>query len=131
MEVNKGDKVFYFAIKLNEDGTIEKIKEEYEVLASKENNLYKELIVLDDDRFTILQTKEDRYRMNELYGKPCCREMKWSISTMIDYIEGSLYTNDSNEKAAYRNIKKIMNKFINEKYGKYGNYINLLEKIEV
>lgn len=131
MKVNKGDKIFKFSIELKGNGIIQKDLKAYEVLGSKESDLYEELIVLDDDSYTTLQTKEEKYRMHSLYGKAICYEMKWNCSSLIDYITGQLYTNNPNEKVAYKSIKKAMNKFINDKYGKYGNYINLLEKIEI
>lgn len=129
ISINNGDKIFHFSVELSVDGTVKRDVKEYKVIATKDNESYGKLIVIENYAYKILQTKNEKYSLYGIFKKVNCHECDLNLSFRLAYISGGIYTNNPNEDVAYKAIKKAMIKYVNDKYGKYGNYINLLDKI--
>jgi hypothetical protein len=129
MVVNKGDLIHYFNIKIYESGKVKKENKSYSVVACKENESYGELIVIDSYAYTIIQTKKEKYTSNQILNESSCYEMRIGIK-YDNYINGYLYTTNPSQKIATKRIKKELEKFINEKYGRYSNYKIKLDEIQ-
>jgi hypothetical protein len=119
------DKVYHYKIKMDFiKNSVEQEKKEYTVIGA--NNHY---LCIDDSCFTSLKIKgyyrgdEEEFNIvstfHSNYGSSC------------DYIQADLYTATSSEKIAYKRMKKALEKFIYEKYGRYCNAIDFLDKIQI
>lgn len=122
--VKAKDKVYLFSIELDFlKDTVEQKTEEYEVIGV--NNEY---IAINDNRFTSIKIKgkediDGALKQVSIYQS--------EFKNYWDYIEGSLYTLNSSKKIAYKKIKKELEKYIQEKHGRYCNAITMLDKIEI
>lgn len=120
------DKVYLFVIELDflKDAVIQESKE-YEVIGANDKCL-----AINDEYFTSIgiKTRND-YRFGNKLDDVGVIQSKYE--KYFDYIRGSLYTSNSNEKLAYKKIKKELEKFIQEKHGRYCNAITMLDKIKI
>jgi hypothetical protein len=133
-----GDSIRIYSIELNVDGKVEKKVIEYPVVACKEYNDYSknakrqgQYVVLDTNNYKVLQTLDEEYATNSILEKAHVWEMKWSSRTFKDYVNASIYTTEIDEKKAYKKLKKEIEKYLKKEYGRYGNYLDLLSKIEI
>jgi len=104
--------------------SVEQTKEEYTVIGA--NNHY---LCIDDSCFTSLKIKGYYRGDKEEFNTVITYHSNWETSW--DYIRANLYTATSSEKIAYKRMKKALEKFIYEKYGRYCNAISFLDKIRV
>lgn len=122
-----GDKVYYYRIELDVNGKVKKEKEENKTLGINDKYL-----CLDDRIFTTLQLESNKsYNIYSVFDIPKVYENKWNCRSLTDNINGYLYTAEADETKAYKRIKKEIERYLKKEYGKYGNYIQLLDKIEI
>lgn len=136
MLVKVGDVINKYEIELNIDGQVKKEKRNYPVVACKEYKDYSkkkdgQYIVIDTVDYTVLQTIDKEYSSNSTLEKAHVWEMKWSSRILKDYVHATIYTTEANEKKVYKKLKKEIEKYLQKNYGRYGNYIELLNKIEI
>ncbi|SHJ53365.1 hypothetical protein SAMN02745163_02084 [Clostridium cavendishii DSM 21758] len=130
MEIKSGDLMYYFNIELDETGLVKTIVKTYPIIATKEKFEDNQIMVIDNLNYTTLQTKDEKYSTHTIFNKVRCYEMNYHSRGLKDSVTGYLYTTNSNKKVAITKIKKAMEKYLKDKYGKYGNFIELLNKIE-
>ncbi|NFG37511.1 hypothetical protein [Clostridium botulinum] len=134
--IKVGDTLRMYSIELNIDGDVKKEKEEYPVVAAKEYTDYSkkkkgQYIVLDDDSYAILQTIDQKYSIHSILNKVNVYERKWCIRSLKDYISANVTTSETDDKKVYKKLKKEIEKYLQSNYGRYGNYIDLLNNIEI
>ncbi len=129
MDLNVGDKVYVYEIKLDfKENRVEQTKLEHNIIG-----VNKERVCIDNCYFTSIKTKKDyRGDTDTLFNQiGIIDTSKWGWCDYADYISGTLYTTNSSNKVAYKRIKKELEKYINEKISRYGVAIELLEKIDL
>ncbi|MGN2336836.1 hypothetical protein ACTFIN_01750 [Clostridium cagae] len=133
-----GDTLRMYSIELNIDGDVKKEKEEYPVVAAKEYTTYKrnkrltgQYIVISDDSYAVLQTIDQEYSIHSILNKVNVYERKWNTKSFKDYISANVTTNETDDKKVYKKLKKEIEKYLQSNYGRYGNYIDLLNNIEI
>ncbi len=120
------DKIYLFVIELDflKDAVIQELKE-YKIIG-----VNSKCIAINDEYFTTISTdSKTNYRLHEEYNKVSIIQSKYE--KIFDYIRGSLYTSDSSNKSAYKRIKAELEKYIQEKHGRYCNAVTMLDKIEI
>jgi hypothetical protein len=122
------DIVYEYSIKLDFVGRkVEQEQKKYSVIGYNMSKL-----CIDDYNFTsIKHTKSYRGDKDALFNDVSVYDTSgWAISS-CDYIKATLYTQTSNEKIAYRRMKKALEKFIYAKHGRYCNAISFLDQIKL
>jgi hypothetical protein len=122
------DTVYEYSIKLDfKKDTVEQKQQKHKVIGYNDSKL-----CVDDYNFTsIKHTKAYRGDSEVLFNEITVFDTSgWSISS-CDYIKANLYTQTSNEKIAYKRMKKALEKFIYKKHGRYCNAITFLDKIKI
>ena len=136
MQINVGDKINYYILELNIDGNVKKKNEGYPVVAVKKCEEYSnkkegQYIVIETCSYKIIQTIYEKYSSHTTLEKASVYEQKWHTDVLKDYIQASIYTAETDDKKVYKKLKKEIEKYLNKNYGRYGNYIDLLDKIEI
>jgi hypothetical protein len=118
-----GDKVFYYEIEIDFMGNnVKQAKEEHKIVAVNSHYL-----CIDNNDFTsIKHTKWYSGDVDTLFNEVRTYEMKY---TFTNKIFAELYTSSSNDKVAYRRMKKQIEKFIDKNYGCYLDFIGYLDRI--
>lgn len=122
MKVN--DTVYRYEIRLDfKDDKVEQTKEESKIIGV---NKYK--LCIDDDDFTTIK-HAPIYKGDKDYLFTEVGVIDWSNDRYLNCIYGYLYTLPTEDKKAYKRIKKALENHINKKLGKYTNISILLDKI--
>lgn len=85
-------------------------------------------LCLDDYSFTRVDLKKESYNSNYVLENATCHHCK--LSNYYDEITGTIYSSKKDEKKQYLKIKKALEKFIQEKFGRYAG-TDLLDKLDI
>jgi hypothetical protein len=86
----------------------------------------KDRFVIDDDKFTTLQFKDEKYTTYTPFEK--AKVYKFNCRPYWDDLRGYMYTVKS-RPTAHKAIKKALSEYMHEEYGRYCKGIDLLEKL--
>jgi hypothetical protein len=121
--MERGDTIYYFEIKLdflkNQAFQSESV---HTVLGVNEQRF-----VIDDSLFTRVQFKDEQRPMYGILKK--AQVSKFHLKPYWDELKGYMYTTNSSKKVAHNAIKKALESFLYENYGRYCGGIKLLETI--
>jgi len=122
--VTKDTPIYMFEIKIDFlKDEVTKKQEEYKVLDTNED-----CFVINDLRFTTFQYKNETYKIYCVLKKTAVSQ--FLVKPYYDYIHGILYTDNKSAAIAYRNIKKDMETWMYEKWGRYCKGIDLLKQLD-
>lgn len=117
--------VYYFEIMLDfKTNKVETKKESYSVIGTNDD-----YFAINDRHFSTLQYKPKKYGLATNFRKVETHHSK--MDPYWDYIQGHIYTHNSSENIAQRAIKKAVEKFLYEKFGRYCKGIDLLNSLKV
>lgn len=120
-----GDNIYCYRITLDFIKNVaSKSIEENQILGINER-----ILVINDRQFTRLDLGKERFNMNGIINKTGAYHSK--IGTLSDEIHAYMYTTESNSKKAYVKIKKELEKFIYEKFGRYTGATDILNTLEI
>lgn len=117
--------VYSFSIKIDfKDNKVSTEEKTYEVVGTNE-----EYFVINDHYFTTLCYKPSEYNTRENFRKVHVHH--FNCLQYWDYVEGQIYTHNSSKKIAQKAIKKALEKFLYDKYGRYCLGIDLLDTLKL
>lgn len=124
--LNKGEAIYHYEIKLDFIKNKAETKEEtYSVLDSNIKRL-----VINDEKFTRLQYENNKnYNMDTPFNVP--QAYKVECRPSFDYVYGYIYTTSDNKKKCFADVKKKIEEYLYDKYGRYCNGIELLKDIVI
>ena len=133
MQTKVKDTVNEYSIELFEDGKVEKNKEIHEIIAIKEHEKRGKVFAISDDYqgIEVLQSVYEKNGLNTTIDKAIIWERKWNFKGSVNSIYVCIYITQKDDKKVYSKLKKEIEKYLTKKYGRYGNYIDLLNKIEI
>jgi hypothetical protein len=130
-----GDKIRRYEIELFINGDVKKNKNELLIVACRDYKCGKKasqyMVVEEGVSYTIIQTMDEKYATYSILSRVKVWEMQYHSKSLNDFVHAYVYTSQSNDKKIYTKLKSEMEKYLKDKYGRYGNYIGLLKKIEV
>jgi hypothetical protein len=121
--MDRGDTVYYFEIKLDFLKNQAFQSESIHLVIGVNDTRF----VMDDEQFTRVQFKDELHCTNTPFKK--ARVSKFYLKPYWDEIRGYIYTSNSCKKVAHNAIKKALESFLHENYGRYCGGIKLLETI--
>lgn len=121
--LNIGTDVYCFEIKLDfKKDTVTTQDKGFKIIGTNE-----ECFVINDQRFTTLSYKISKYSIYTDFRKVSVHH--FNCLSYYDEVTGTLYTHNPSKKIAFKAIKKSMEKFLYDKYGKYCQGVSLLKSI--
>ena len=73
--------------------------------------------------------RKENYNLNGIINKVSVYHSK--LGSWSDEIHSYVYTDESNSKKVYAKLKKGLEKFIYEKFGRYAGATNILNTLEI
>jgi glycogen synthase len=119
--INKGDKIYYYNINIRETGEVKYKKNEYEVIAAKDESMFGRIMVIDDYTYSRIQTKKEKHAIHSILNSIKCHEWKWA--TTPDELNCRVYSTCSDENKMKAKIQKEIQKYSENKGYKYKTYI--------
>lgn len=122
--LNIGDKVYYFEIRLDfmKDAVTTKEKE-FTVIGTNEIKF-----VMNDVSFTRIQYKDEKYAIDTPFK--ATRISRWNTKPYWDEVKGYIYTDNESKLIAHKAIRKELEKYLYENFGRYCIGIDLLKKFD-
>lgn len=123
--LSQGDTIYYFEIKI--DFLKDKVVAEesmHSVLGTNDD-----LFVINDRSFTRLQYKNEKFNIYEPFK--AAKVSKWCTKPYWDEIRGRIYTDNKSKTIAHKAIKKALEDYLYENYGRYCKGIDLLEALKI
>lgn len=110
--------------------TLDFIKNEVskDIESNKVIGLNQYRLCLDDYSFTRIDLEKKSYNSNCVLENAACNHCK--LSNYYDEITGTIYSSKKDEKKQYLKIKKALEKYIQQKFGRYVAS-DLLDKLEI
>jgi hypothetical protein len=119
-----GDKIYKFEI------TLDFLKSEVNQNRTENSviGINDERLVMNDKQFTTLELKKTRYNDHQTIIRKVC---VWHshYGTYWDKVDAVFYTTNNSEKIAKKTMKKQIEKFMFEKFGKYAMQTSMIELI--
>jgi hypothetical protein len=122
--MNVGDAVYYFQIKLDFlKDTVFTEEAKFTAIGVNEQKF-----VINDNSFTRVQHKDEKFFIDTPFK--VAKVSRWNTKPYWDELRGYIYTDNKSRAIAHRAIKKALEEYLYENYGRYCKGIELLKGIE-
>jgi N-acetylneuraminic acid mutarotase len=119
-----GDKIYEFEIILDfKKNEVRQKKEEHSIIG-----INKDRLVMNDEQFTTLELKKTRYNDHQTIIRTV-GVYHSNFSIYYDEVKAYFHTTNPSEKIAKKIMKKKIESFMWEKFGRYTAQTHLLDKI--